>query len=149
MFPNYHTPDVVDTGPTGSRILNKSPSRSWKELLTVLALSVHTIFEGLAVGLASSEPDVWILLAGIGILRLLTIFVVGLELVMAGISVAFFVLYMATYVLIPPLGLGLGLVISETTQSREPSTILTGTPEEGIFREVLECLSQKQFAIHL
>ena len=35
-----------------------------REFLTVLALSFHSVFEGLAIGLEASAPRVWILWAG-------------------------------------------------------------------------------------
>ena len=39
-------------------------SGSMRDFLTVLALSFHSIFEGLAVGLESSVENVWKLFAG-------------------------------------------------------------------------------------
>ena len=35
-----------------------------RDFLTVVALSLHAIFEGLAVGLEKDQHDVWILFAG-------------------------------------------------------------------------------------
>ena len=44
-----------------SEIYSKSALR---DFLTVVALSLHAIFEGLAVGLEKDQHDVWILFAG-------------------------------------------------------------------------------------
>ena len=35
-----------------------------RDFFTVLALSFHAVFEGLAIGLESSSSDIWILFAG-------------------------------------------------------------------------------------
>ena len=38
--------------------------RALRDFFTVLALSFHAVFEGLAVGLESSSSDIWILFVG-------------------------------------------------------------------------------------
>ena len=53
----------------GSNIDNEakptlSNTFSVKDFLTVLALSCHTIFEGLAIGLEKHTEEVWALFAG-------------------------------------------------------------------------------------
>ena len=42
---------------------------SLRDFMTVLALSFHAVFEGLAVGLEKESQDVWLLFAGNSIFR--------------------------------------------------------------------------------
>ena len=44
--------------------LSSGRNAALRDFFTVLALSFHAIFEGLAVGLEEHEDDVWILYAG-------------------------------------------------------------------------------------
>ena len=53
--------DFTETCSTTDESNSKSALR---DFLTVLALSLHAIFEGLAVGLEKDSKDVWILFAG-------------------------------------------------------------------------------------
>ena len=43
---------------------NPFTKSSLRDFFTVLALSFHAVFEGLAVGLESEPKDVWLLFAG-------------------------------------------------------------------------------------
>ena len=43
---------------------NPFTKSSLRDFFTVLALSFHAVFEGLAVGLESESKDVWLLFAG-------------------------------------------------------------------------------------
>ena len=45
------------------------PTSSLRDFFTVLALSFHAVFEGLAVGLETESQDVWLLFAGNSIVR--------------------------------------------------------------------------------
>ena len=53
--------ELTETCSTAEESNSKSALR---DFLTVLALSLHAVFEGLAVGLEKDTKDVWILFAG-------------------------------------------------------------------------------------
>ena len=68
MFPNYHPPDKKKKiDPEYSRCCtldSKLCSISVRDFVTIAALSFHSIFEGLAIGLEGSTEDVWQLFGG-------------------------------------------------------------------------------------
>lgn len=55
-----------------------------RDFVTVLALSLHAVFEGLAIGLEEDVEGVWKLFAGVATHKFVISFCVGLELKMAG-----------------------------------------------------------------
>lgn len=134
MFPNYHSPDEeMSKKVEHHRQFGTSGTpRVVRDLLTIMALSFHSLFEGLAIGIEDSADDVWTLFLGrlhrrnhlinhhfpfswaaIAIHKLVIIFCIGVELVTAGTSVAFFTLYMVTFALMSPLGVAIGIGIAE------------------------------------
>ena len=55
-------------------------STSFRDFLTVLALSLHAIFEGLAVGLEDDAEGVWVLFAAVCSHKFVMSFCIGVEL---------------------------------------------------------------------
>lgn len=80
-------------------------------LLTVLALSFHAIFEGLAVGLEPSISSVAYLAAAIATHKLVISFCVGMELYVAGASTRTILGYLVIFSMVTPIGIGVGLVL--------------------------------------
>ena len=67
MFPNYYPPDKKKNDSKGSGCFNcgtRMCSISVRDFVTIAALSFHSIFEGLAVGLETTTEDVWQLFGG-------------------------------------------------------------------------------------
>jgi len=62
MFPNYQP---ADTQIVESKTKAKTCSVSIKDFMTIAALTFHSVFEGLAVGLEPTSEDVWQLFGGI------------------------------------------------------------------------------------
>lgn len=87
--------------------------KSFSGLLAVLALSFHAIFEGLAVGLETSEEKVWYLFVAIATHKLVIAFCVGIELVTSGTKATLTVLYIGIFSIVTPLGIGIGLILTE------------------------------------
>ena len=122
VFPNYHAPDSLKPLPQE----NPSPLRLFSSCLTprilndistVLALSFHSVFEGLAIGLEGSSVEVvWQLLAGIASHKFVVTFSLSLQLMEAGSTSFGFVLFLVTFSLISPLGIGVGLAVSESAE---------------------------------
>ncbi|KYM76592.1 Zinc transporter ZIP2 [Atta colombica] len=81
-------------------------------LLTVLALSFHAIFEGLAVGLEPSISSVAYLAAAIATHKLVIAFCVGMELYVAGASTKTTLGYLLIFAMVTPIGIAVGLVLA-------------------------------------
>lgn len=80
-------------------------------LLTVLALSFHAIFEGLAVGLEPSLGSVVYLAAAIATHKLVISFCVGMELYVAGASTRTTLGYLTVFSMVTPIGIAVGLAL--------------------------------------
>jgi len=99
-------------------------------LLTVLALSFHAIFEGLAVGLEPSISSVIYLAAAIATHKLVIAFCVGMELYVAGASTKTTLGYLSIFSMVTPIGIAVGLALSHFKNDSEnlgpAPTILQG-----------------------
>jgi len=117
---------------------------SFRGLLAVLALSFHAVFEGLAVGLEASVANVWYLFAAIATHKLVIAFCVGVELMNSGTRKALLVLYVATFAVVSPLGIGIGVAVAANpTSALTPVTVVlqgmaAGTLVYVVFFEVLQ-----------
>lgn len=117
--------------------------RMLRGLLVVLALSVHELFEGLAVGLETSPATVWYLFGAISAHKLVLAFCVGVELTMSNLKTVFVIIYMFTFAIVSPMGIGIGIVVSELEDSSElvPTClqgIASGTLLYVVFFEILD-----------
>lgn len=98
---------------------------SLRGLLTVLALSFHAIFEGLAVGLEPALNSVVYLAAAIATHKLVIAFCVGMELYCAKASTKTIFGYLSVFSLVTPLGIIIGLALG---QLKNDSDTLGPTP---------------------
>ncbi|XP_046971721.1 zinc transporter ZIP1-like [Vanessa cardui] len=80
-------------------------------LLIVLALSIHELFEGLAVGLESSTSHVWYMLGAVSAHKLVIAFCIGVELIATRTKTWLSVVYITTFAIVSPLGIGIGLLL--------------------------------------
>ncbi|XP_069680676.1 zinc transporter ZIP3-like [Periplaneta americana] len=121
-------------------------AKSFRGLLAVLALSFHAVFEGLAVGLESSVGNVWYLFAAIATHKLVIAFCVGVELVSTRTRLLLVFVYLATFAAVTPLGIGVGIALSNDGGEAGTSTVATvvlqgmaaGTLLYVVFFEVLQ-----------
>ncbi|KAJ9578448.1 hypothetical protein L9F63_005318, partial [Diploptera punctata] len=119
---------------------------SIRGLLIVLALSIHELFEGLAVGLQTTTGYVWYMLSAVSAHKLVIAFCVGIELVNSRTKLKLMVIYILTFALVSPIGIGAGLLISdesrESVEGGAPNAVLqgmaTGTLLYVVFFEVLQ-----------
>lgn len=115
---------------------------SIRGLLIVLALSVHELFEGFAVGLESSESSVWYMFGAVAAHKLVLAFCIGVELVVTRTRFVLLLIYVVTFAIVSPLGIGIGIIISDDSDGTAiPSVILqglaTGTLLYVVFFEIL------------
>ncbi|KAM3962474.1 zinc/iron regulated transporter-related protein 89B [Aphomia sociella] len=80
-------------------------------LLIVLALSIHELFEGLAVGLESSTSHVWYMLGAVSAHKLVIAFCIGVELIATNTKTWLSIIYITTFAIVSPLGIGIGLLL--------------------------------------
>ena len=118
----------------GINTSGSSTSTAIRDFCTVLALSFHAVFEGLAVGLEESIEDVWTLFAAVATHKFVISFCIGIELVSVGTPLAFFLTYIITYAVMTPIGIGIGLAVTELADSDNIAyAAATGTLQGKIF----------------
>ena len=121
-------------------------AKSFRGLLAILALSFHAVFEGLAVGLESSVGNVWYLFAAIATHKLVIAFCVGVELISTRTRLVLIFVYLATFAAVTPLGIGVGIALSNGGEDAGTSSVATvvlqgmaaGTLLYVVFFEVLQ-----------
>uniref|UniRef100_A0A182RTF0 Uncharacterized protein n=1 Tax=Anopheles funestus TaxID=62324 RepID=A0A182RTF0_ANOFN len=115
-------------------------------LLIVLALSIHELFEGLAVGLERSPSAVWLLFGAVASHKFVIAFCVAFELLVAAVQFRIAVAYIFVYSVVSPLGIGIGIALSsvnsDTNQTIEVVSVIlqglaSGTLIYVIFFEIL------------
>ncbi|KAK6191841.1 hypothetical protein SNE40_003432 [Patella caerulea] len=84
-----------------------------KVVLLLIALSFHTIFDGLAVGLQTSSANVWELMIAVSIHKSLVAFCLGLQLFKAYISkTGLAVSLLFFFSLMSPIGVAIGIAVT-------------------------------------
>lgn len=104
-------------------------SSSLRGLGIVLALSLHEVFEGLAIGLEDSPSSVWFLFAAVSAHKLVLAFCVGVELIVARTKPILAAVYTITFAIVSPIGVAIGIAVSHDSSSSEdsiPSAVLQG-----------------------
>lgn len=138
--------------PDVGEIMGSSPALDkglslMRAVVVVVALSVHSIMEGMALGLVHQQNDVWMLFAALSAHKLIIAFCVSMELIEVGVSMAAFFASMIIFSLASPVGGIIGtLVVSLTTETTATGVLLptflqglsAGTILYVTFCEVLE-----------
>lgn len=100
---------------------------AFRDLIIVVALSLHAVFEGLAIGLENHSDDIWILFAAVATHKFVISFCVGLELYNANTPTILYAIYMSIFSLMTPIGVGVGIAItSAVTQNTTPYMVTVG-----------------------
>lgn len=110
-------------------IIEDTVVKSIRGLLVVLALSVHELFEGLAVGLESSTSTVWYMFGAVSAHKLVIAFCIGVELVITRTKTLLNVIYVFTFAIVSPLGIGIGIAV---TKDSEKSTDIASVILQGL-----------------
>lgn len=117
---------------------------SLRGLLVVLALSIHELFEGLAVGLEASSDTVWYMFGAVACHKLVIAFCIGVELISNGTKTKLTILYVALFAVVSPLGIGIGMAMTESSSANiEVSSVFlqglaSGTLLYVVFFEILQ-----------
>lgn len=89
----------------------ENDDHSLRGLFTVLALSFHEIFEGMAIGLEERLDHVWYLFLAVATHKLVIAFCIGLELAWSGTRRFMLIVYVATFAVVTPIGIAFGMAI--------------------------------------
>lgn len=115
--------------------------------LLTAALSFHSIFEGLAIGLQPSLSDVWFLFTAVIVHELAIMFCMGMEMLASKLRVTLYVAYMVELGLITSVGVAIGIVLTEHIADPSATQLLVIAVLQGVaagtllyvtFLEVLE-----------
>ncbi|KAK7081108.1 hypothetical protein SK128_000709 [Halocaridina rubra] len=118
-----------------------------KALIFVVAISFHSVMEGLALGLVNSHRSVWFLLGALLAHKIFIAFCMAMELLEVGLKLCGFLCCMIIFSLSSPLGGLLGTVIVSFTSHETPAGAISNALLQGIsagtilyvtFLEVLE-----------
>ena len=116
-------------------------------LVTIFAFSVHSVFDGLAIGLQNKVTDLWSMFFAISVHKLVIAFVVSVQLFDQSKRLLLVAIQMALFSVMSPIGILIVIltentVLGETSESH-PIVILlislaTGTLLYIIFYEILQ-----------
>lgn len=117
--------------------------KSVRAFCTILALSFHAVFEGLAVGLEDSVKNVWYLTLAVAAHKFVISFCVGVELLSSKTKMLLVLLYVGTFAVVTPIGIGIGIALAHSTAGGELVTVIfqgmaAGTLLYVVFFEVLQ-----------
>ncbi|CAG0879250.1 unnamed protein product [Cyprideis torosa] len=107
-------------------------SEALGNLMIILALSMHGVFEGLAIGLQTTNGGVWILFFGVAAHKFVIAFCVGMELMHTGAPLRRFFGYMFSFCVTSPIGIAVGMAITAWTNPDEYSQELTLAVLQGL-----------------
>lgn len=143
---NHHGHDHAH-GPTLTAEEQKSVAAAIRGFLLIAALSFHSIFEGMAIGLQPTLSDVWFLFTAVIVHELAIMFCIGMEMLASKLRVLLYVIYMVELGLITSVGVGVGILVTEYVHDPSATHLLVIAILQGIaagtllyvtFLEVLE-----------
>lgn len=146
---NYHShaDHAHSHGPALNVDDQNSVTAAIRGFLLVAALSFHSIFEGMAIGLQPTLSDVWFLFTAVIVHELAIMFCIGMEMLASKLRVLLYVFYMVELGLITSIGVGVGIAVTEYVHNPSATHLLviavlqgiaTGTLLYVTFLEVLE-----------
>ncbi|KAI8044907.1 zinc transporter ZIP1 [Drosophila gunungcola] len=113
-----HLPVMADDASAGDMLAS-----SLRGLFIVSALSLHELFEGMAIGLESSASSVWFMFGAVSAHKLVLAFCVGVELIVARTRMTLAIVYVLTFAVVSPLGIGIGILINHGQETTGPSLV--------------------------
>ncbi|XP_033750753.1 zinc transporter ZIP1-like [Pecten maximus] len=106
---------IIDTSGDG----RSKTTRRIRVVILVIALSIHMIFEGMAIGLQDTVSNTWTLVAAISIHKAVIVFSVTLkmkEIVEGNLRIILYILYLS---LVSPIGIAIGIAVTSTGSGNE------------------------------
>jgi len=84
--------------------------------LVILALSIHDLFEGVALGVARRESSVWFLLLAFASHKWVIAGCLGLAWARSALKPLVAILYMTVFCMVSPIGVGVGMALTDPSQ---------------------------------
>jgi len=103
-----------------------------RSILFVVALSVHSLFEGLAIGLEEDNAGAWTLTLAIAIHAIPIVFCVGTDLISAGMTRLKIIIYIIVLSLNTPIGIFIGIMIYDNSDDESGESILINGILQGL-----------------
>ena len=94
-----------------------------RSFLVVIALSVHSLFEGMAIGLEESDSGVWKLLMAVSIHAAPIVFCVGTDMISSGVKKIKIIIYMIVLSINTPIGILIGIIVTIHTEHASPTHV--------------------------
>ncbi|XP_050305771.1 uncharacterized protein LOC126742932 [Anthonomus grandis grandis] len=101
-------------------------------VLTIAALSLHSLLEGLSIGIQKFKYEIWYLFVAMSIHSASILFCMGVELILAQTRTKFIVIQMAALAMASPLGILLGLLVTIKTSLRTTTMSIITVVLEGL-----------------
>nr|XP_033775331.1 zinc transporter ZIP1-like isoform X2 [Geotrypetes seraphini] len=86
---------------------------AFRSFVLIFSLSLHSVFEGLAIGLQETNSEVLKISTAIVIHKSIIAFSLSLLLIESGVQTQWFVLSIVTFAVMSPLGVGLGIAVMQ------------------------------------
>ncbi|CAN9506594.1 unnamed protein product [Ophioblennius macclurei] len=102
---------------------------AFRSFMLFLSLSLHSVFEGLAIGLQSEESKVLEICIAIMVHKSIIVFSLSVKLVQSAVPPAWMAAYIGVFAVMSPLGIGVGIAVME---SRLPAGALIQAVLEGL-----------------
>ncbi|KAK3778132.1 hypothetical protein RRG08_052279 [Elysia crispata] len=103
-----------------------------RAFLLLGALSFHTIFDGLAVGLQETDSEVWVVFAAITIHKSVISFCIGLEIFQSNREKLLqAIIWLFVFAIMSPVGIGVGIAITSGS-SNELARLLASSILQGL-----------------
>lgn len=140
-FMGHYDEDQTSTTEDQNKLL-----QSVRAFCTILALSFHAVFEGLAVGLEDSVTNVWYLTLAVAAHKFVISFCVGVELLSSKTRMLLVIVYVGTFAIVSPIGIGIGIALAHSSANTAGGELVTvvfqgmaaGTLLYVVFFEVLQ-----------
>ncbi|KAL1513659.1 hypothetical protein ABEB36_003043 [Hypothenemus hampei] len=104
----------------------KTREQLMRFILTIAALSLHAVLEGLSIGIQKMADEVWYLSISVSLHSASILFCLGVELVLAQTRLKYILIHVLAMTLASPFGILLGLIVAEET-SAKPTTMSIAT----------------------
>lgn len=86
---------------------------SFRAFMLFLSLSLHSVFEGLAIGLQTTDAKVLEICIAILVHKSIIVFSLSVKLVQSAVRPAWVAIYITVFAIMSPIGIGVGIGVSE------------------------------------
>ena len=97
---------------------------SLRSFLVVVALSIHSLFEGMAIGLEETDAGVWKLLLAVSIHAVPIVFCMGTDMISSGVKKMRIIVYMIILSINTPIGILIGILVTAHMETASGQHIL-------------------------